>query len=57
MNVSGNFNKLKFKNSDGYFNEILTNNTKGILSFYEATHLRLHGEDILEGSTDQVLSG
>ncbi|TXG65602.1 hypothetical protein EZV62_006877 [Acer yangbiense] len=41
-----NFNK--FKNSDGKFNEILMNDTKGMLSLYEATHLRLHGEDILE---------
>ncbi|KAH7544502.1 hypothetical protein JRO89_XS15G0176500 [Xanthoceras sorbifolium] len=41
-----NFNK--FMNSDGKFNENLTNDVKGILSLYEATHLRLHGEDILE---------
>ena len=57
MNVSDNFNKLKFENSDGNFNEILMNNMKGILSLYEATHLRLHGEDILEGWLDQVLGG
>ena len=44
-------------NNDGNINEILTNNTKGISSFYEATHLRLHGEDILEGALDQVLGG
>ncbi|KAI9185162.1 hypothetical protein LWI28_004838 [Acer negundo] len=41
-----NFNK--FKDSNGKFNEILTSNVKGMLSLYEATHLRLHGEDILE---------
>ena len=46
MNVSGNFNK--FKNSDGKFNKILKNDVKGMLSLYEATHLRLHEEDILE---------
>ncbi|TXG67920.1 hypothetical protein EZV62_009195 [Acer yangbiense] len=41
-----NFNK--FKDIDGKFNEILTNDTKGMLSLYEASHLRLHGEEILE---------
>ncbi|KAK2639900.1 hypothetical protein Ddye_027695 [Dipteronia dyeriana] len=41
-----NFNK--FKDSDGKFNKILTNDIKRILSLYEASHLRLHGEEILE---------
>ncbi|KAK3219349.1 hypothetical protein Dsin_013319 [Dipteronia sinensis] len=41
-----NFNK--FKDSDGKFKEILTSDAKGMLSLYEAAHLRRHGEDILE---------
>ncbi|KAK2640241.1 hypothetical protein Ddye_028036, partial [Dipteronia dyeriana] len=41
-----NFNK--FKDSYGKFSKILTNDSKGILSLYEASHLRLHGEEILE---------
>ncbi|XP_031280828.1 probable terpene synthase 6 [Pistacia vera] len=40
------FNKLK--NSDGMFKESLTNDVRGMLSLYEATHLILHGEEILE---------
>ncbi|KAG5255117.1 (-)-germacrene synthase [Salix suchowensis] len=38
----------KFKNSQGTFSDSLANDTRGILSFYEATHLRVHGEEILE---------
>ncbi|KAH7557008.1 hypothetical protein JRO89_XS11G0027600 [Xanthoceras sorbifolium] len=38
----------KFKEDDGRFKETLTSDAKGMLSLYEATHLRLHGEDILE---------
>ncbi|KAM5559431.1 (-)-alpha-pinene synthase-like [Rosa sericea] len=38
----------KFKDANGNFKEGLTANTAGMLSFYEATHLRMHGEDILE---------
>ncbi|KAK3198456.1 hypothetical protein Dsin_021871 [Dipteronia sinensis] len=38
----------KFKNGYGKFNEILISDPKGMLSLYEATHLRHHGEDILE---------
>ena len=26
----------------------MTNNVEGMLAFYEATHLRVHGEDILD---------
>ncbi|KAK3200094.1 hypothetical protein Dsin_023509 [Dipteronia sinensis] len=37
-----------FKKDDGKFKETLTSDAKGILSLYEATHLRLHGEDILQ---------
>ncbi|KAL9366365.1 hypothetical protein Peur_037564 [Populus x canadensis] len=38
----------KFKNSQGTFNDSLANDTRGILSLYEATHLRVHGDEVLE---------
>ncbi|KAL4273995.1 hypothetical protein GQ457_13G002770 [Hibiscus cannabinus] len=38
----------KFKDSEGKLKECLTNDVQGMLSLYEATHLRVHGEDILE---------
>ena len=38
----------KFKNSQGTFSDSLANDTRGILSLYEATHLRVHGDEILE---------
>ena len=38
----------KFKDANGNFKEGLTSDLPGMLSFYEATHLRVHGEDILE---------
>ena len=38
----------KFKDNTGNFKESLTNDVKGMLSFYEATHMRVHGEDILD---------
>ena len=38
----------KFKDNMGNFKESLINNVKGMLSFYEATHMRVHGEDILD---------
>ncbi|KAK9997341.1 hypothetical protein SO802_022027 [Lithocarpus litseifolius] len=38
----------KFKDEDGRFKESLTGNIEGMLAFYEATHLRMHGEDILD---------
>uniref|UniRef100_A0A7N2MBQ2 Uncharacterized protein n=1 Tax=Quercus lobata TaxID=97700 RepID=A0A7N2MBQ2_QUELO len=38
----------KFKDEDGQFKECLTSNVEGMLAFYEATHLRVHGEDILD---------
>ncbi|KAK4566531.1 hypothetical protein RGQ29_002698 [Quercus rubra] len=37
-----------FKDKDGQFKESLTSNVKGMLAFYEATYLRMHGEDILD---------
>ncbi|BFG29365.1 hypothetical protein CerSpe_156390 [Prunus speciosa] len=38
----------KFKDENGNFKESLIADVSGMLSFYEATHLRVHGEDILE---------
>ncbi|KAL1822283.1 hypothetical protein ACET3Z_009061 [Daucus carota] len=47
-NVSSDVFK-KFKDeSTGMFMECLSKDAEGLLSFYEATHLRVHGEDILE---------
>ncbi|KAK3427102.1 hypothetical protein EUGRSUZ_F03413 [Eucalyptus grandis] len=40
----------KFKDSDGNFRESLTADILGILSLYEACHLRVHGEDVLDGA-------
>ncbi|XP_059623571.1 valerianol synthase TPS8-like isoform X2 [Cornus florida] len=38
----------KFKDGDGKFNENLTRDVMGMLSLYEAAHLRIQGEDILD---------
>ena len=38
----------KFKDTNGNFKESLTRDVRGMLSLYEATHLRVHGEDILD---------
>lgn len=38
----------KFTNHDGKFKESLTKDVEGLLSLYEAAHLRVHGEEILE---------
>ncbi|KAK6161771.1 hypothetical protein DH2020_005152 [Rehmannia glutinosa] len=37
-----------FKGIDNKFKETLNSDAKGLLSLYEATHLRIHGEQILE---------
>ncbi|KAM1228348.1 hypothetical protein ACFX2J_007455 [Malus domestica] len=37
-----------FKDKSSSFKESLIDDVSGMLSFYEATHLRAHGEDILE---------
>ncbi|KAJ4724505.1 Casbene synthase [Melia azedarach] len=42
----GVFNK--FKDNDGEFKKSLIGDVRGLLSLYEATHLRMHSEDILE---------
>ncbi|KAK7257304.1 hypothetical protein RIF29_31176 [Crotalaria pallida] len=38
----------KFKDEQGNFKESLTNDVEGMLSLYEASHLRINGEDILD---------
>ncbi|KAJ4724506.1 Terpene synthase [Melia azedarach] len=38
----------KFKDNNGMFKETLINDVRGLLTLYEATHLRMHREDILE---------
>ncbi|KAL5563690.1 hypothetical protein UlMin_033437 [Ulmus minor] len=38
----------KFKDDHGNFKDSLVENIQGMLSLYEATHLRLHGEDLLD---------
>ncbi|KGN55876.1 (-)-germacrene D synthase [Cucumis sativus] len=38
----------KFTNDEGNFKETLTKDVKGMLSLYEACHMRMHGEEILE---------
>jgi hypothetical protein len=38
----------KFIDSKGKFKESLINDVRGMLSLYEAAHLRVHGEDILD---------
>ncbi|KAM4092723.1 hypothetical protein ACB094_06G061700 [Castanea mollissima] len=46
----------KFKDEDGQFKESLTSNVEGMLAFYEATHLRVHGEDILDEALEFTTS-
>lgn len=38
----------KFTNNEGKFNDTLTSDIQGMLSLYEASHMRVHGEPILE---------
>ncbi|XP_051118259.1 germacrene A synthase-like [Andrographis paniculata] len=38
----------KFKDGEGNFQEVLKSDARGLLSLYEAAHLRIHGEDILD---------
>ena len=35
-------------NEKGEFNESLATDVQGLLSLYEASHFKIHGEDILE---------
>jgi len=47
----------KFKDQEGKFKESIRNDIKGMLSLYEASQLRLHGEDILEEAYSFTLIG
>lgn len=38
---------MKFKDEDGY---ITSNDTRSMLSMYNAAHLRIHGEEILDNA-------
>ncbi|PIN00125.1 Beta-farnesene synthase [Handroanthus impetiginosus] len=38
----------RFTNKDKKFEETLIDNVEGLLNLYEAAHIRIHGEDILE---------
>ncbi|KAF5461047.1 hypothetical protein F2P56_020873 [Juglans regia] len=42
----------KFKDSKGNFRESLIDDVRGILCLYEASHMRVHGEDILDEALD-----
>ncbi|CAK9321896.1 unnamed protein product [Citrullus colocynthis] len=42
----------KFVEDNGKFKETLRSDARGILSLYEATHMRVHGEDLLEEALD-----
>ncbi|KAL4633133.1 hypothetical protein ACB092_04G099700 [Castanea dentata] len=42
----------KFRSSDGRFMDSLSRDVEGLLSLYEATHLGMHGENILEEARD-----
>ncbi|KAJ4969137.1 hypothetical protein NE237_015838 [Protea cynaroides] len=50
-----NFNR--FKGSDGIFKKDLINDVSGMLCLYEATHLRVHGEDILDEALEFTTIG
>ncbi|KAL6205615.1 hypothetical protein ACLB2K_022872 [Fragaria x ananassa] len=47
-NISSGDIFKKFKDANGNFKESLIADVPGMLSLYEATHLRVHGEEILE---------
>jgi hypothetical protein len=38
----------KFRSCDGRFMDSLSNDMEGLLSLYEASHLAMNGENILE---------
>lgn len=46
----------KFKDENGNFKESLVNDIQGMLSLYEAAHLMLHGEAILDEALDFTTS-
>ncbi|KAL8091204.1 hypothetical protein AgCh_040341 [Apium graveolens] len=42
----------KYKDNDGKFSEAVTRDPEGLLSLYEAAHLRTHGEAVLDEALD-----
>ncbi|XP_038685682.1 probable terpene synthase 6 [Tripterygium wilfordii] len=46
----------KFKGDDGELERTLSSDVKGMLSLYEAAHLRVHGEDILDEALDYKIT-
>nr|BBE32337.1 beta-caryophyllene synthase [Eleutherococcus sieboldianus] len=46
----------KFMDTSGKFKECLISDLRGMLSLYEATHFRVHGEDILEDALEFITS-
>lgn len=42
----------KFQDDEGKFKEELIGNSKGMVSLYEASHFRMHGEIILDEALD-----
>ncbi|XP_049379109.1 vetispiradiene synthase 2-like [Solanum stenotomum] len=50
-NISPDFFS-KFQDGNGKFKELLSSDVLGLLSLYEASHVRTHGEDILENALD-----
>nr|BBE32331.1 germacrene D synthase [Chengiopanax sciadophylloides] len=46
----------KFMDHNGKFKECLISDPRGMLSLYEATHFRVHGEDILEDALEFTTS-
>nr|K4LMW2.1 RecName: Full=Sesquiterpene synthase 2; AltName: Full=Kunzeaol synthase STS2 [Thapsia garganica]AFV09099.1 sesquiterpene synthase 2 [Thapsia garganica] len=46
----------KFQDSDGKFNEKLVKDVRGMLSLFEAAHLSVHGENILEDALEFTTS-
>ncbi|KAK1381845.1 Germacradienol synthase [Heracleum sosnowskyi] len=42
----------KYKEIDGKFNEAVTRDPEGLLSLYDAAHLRTHGEAVLDEALD-----
>lgn len=46
----------KYKDNDGQFSEAITRDPEGLLSLYEAAHLRTHGEVVLDDALDFTTS-
>ncbi|XP_038720312.1 probable terpene synthase 6 [Tripterygium wilfordii] len=46
----------RFRNDEAGFNESLTGDVKGLLSLYEASHVSIHGEDILDEALEFTMT-